>query len=262
MLNTGLDCKLARRLNTFLPLTAGELNGLAGMQFPSLKVKRGSQLIHEGQTGHQAFVLQDGWTCSSKRLPNGGRQIISVAIAGDCVGLGSAQLLTADRSIETLTDAILAPVDRLRMLQTFGEFPRLWAALLWSVSLEGAMVTESLVSLGRRSAIERVAHFFVELAERLTFVRLATRTEFKFPLSQYVLGDVLGLSAIHINRVLHQLRHQEFLTLRQGRVQIPDVDRLRKIAGLQPADSCAATIEETLLGSVRPSLTNVQAALR
>ena len=244
MLNTGLDCMLARRLNTFLPLSARELNGLAGMQFPSLKVKRGSRLIHEGQTGHQAFVLQDGWACSFKSVPSGGRQIISLAIAGDCLGLGSAQLQTADRSIETLTDAILNPVDLSRMLQTFGDFPRLWAALLWSVSLEGAMVTESLVSLGRRSAIERVAHFFVELAERLTSVGLATGTEFKFPLTQYVLSDALGLSAIHINRVLHQLRHQELLTLRQGRVQILDVDRLKRIASLQPADSPAATSKE------------------
>ena len=64
------------------------------------------------------------------------------------------------------------------------------------MSLEGAIVTERFVSLGRRSAIERVAHFFVELAERLTFVKLAARTEFKFPLSKYVLGDALGLSAI------------------------------------------------------------------
>ena len=136
MLNTGLDCMLARRLNTFLPLSARELNGLAGMQFPSLKVKRGSRLIHEGQTGHQAFVLQDGWACSFKSVPSGGRQIISLAIAGDCLGLGSAQLQTADRSIETLTDAILNPVDLSRMLQTFGDFPRLWAALLWSVYLK------------------------------------------------------------------------------------------------------------------------------
>ena len=230
MVNAGLDCMLARRLNTFLPLSLGELNGLAGMQSSPLWVKRGTQVIHEGQTGHQAFVLQDGWACSSKSVRNGGRQIISVAIAGDCVGLGSAQLQTADCSIETLTDAVLNPVDRHRMLQTFGEFPRLWVALLWS--LDGGIVAERLVSIGRRSALERMAHFFVELAERLTSVGLATRTEFKFPLTQYVLGDALGLSAIHVNRVLHQLRHQELLTLRQGRVQILDVGRLRKIAGL------------------------------
>ena len=229
MVNAGLDCMLARRVNTLLPLSLGELNGLAGMQSSPLRVKRGTQVIHEGQTGHQAFVLQDGWACSSKSVRNGGRQIISVAIAGDCVGLGSAQLQTADCSIETLTDAVLNPVDRHRMLQTFGEFPRLWVALLWS--LDGAFVAERLVSIGRRSALERMAHFFVELAERLTSVGLATRTEFKFPLTQYVLGDALGLSAIHVNRVLHQLRHQELLTLRQGRVQILDVGRLRKIAG-------------------------------
>jgi CRP-like cAMP-binding protein len=232
MVNAGLDCMLGRRLNTFLPLSAGELNGLAGMQFPSLKVKRGSKLIQEGQTGHQAFVLLDGWACSSKVVSNGGRQILSVAIAGDCVGLGSAQLQAANCSIEALTDAVVNPMDRPRMLQTFGEFPRLRIAVLCFLSLEGAMIAERLVSIGRRSAIARMAHFFAELAERLTSVGLATPTEFKFPLTQYVLGDALGLSAIHVNRVLHQLRDHEVLTLRHGAVQIHDVYRLRMMAGL------------------------------
>jgi len=78
------------------------------------------------------------------------------------------------------------------------------------------MVVEHLVSIGRRSAIERTAHFFMELAERLSLIGLATEAEFKCPLSQYLLADALGLSAIHINRVLRQLREQDLLTLQKG----------------------------------------------
>ena len=95
------------------------------------------------------------------------------------------------------------------------------------------MVVEHLVSIGRRSAIERTAHFFMELAERLTLIGMATETEFKCPLSQFVIADALGLSAIHVNRVLRVLREQDLLTVRKGSVRIHDLARLRKLAGFQ-----------------------------
>jgi CRP-like cAMP-binding protein len=95
------------------------------------------------------------------------------------------------------------------------------------------MVVEHLVNIGRRSAIERTAHFFMELAERLSLVGLATETEFKCPLSQFVLADALGLTAVHVNRVLRQLRERGLLTLSRGRAQIHDLAELRKLAGFQ-----------------------------
>ena len=113
------------------------------------------------------------------------------------------------------------------------EFPRLGAALLWAASRDEAMVVEHLVSVGRRSAIERTAHFFMELAERLMLIGEATETEFKCPLSQFVLADALGLTAIHVNRVLRQLREQGLLTVRKGRVHIHDLAGLRSLSGFQ-----------------------------
>jgi hypothetical protein len=90
-------------------------------------------------------------------------------------------------------------------------------------------------SVGRRSAIERTAYFFTELAERLNLIGPATEIEFKCPLSQHVLADALGLSAIHVNRVLRQLREQDLLTLRKGSVKIHDLNRLRRLAGFAAA---------------------------
>ena len=95
------------------------------------------------------------------------------------------------------------------------------------------MVVEHLVNVGRRSGIERTAHFFMELAERLHLVGLATEAEFDCPLSQFVLADALGLTAIHINRVLRQLRDQDLLTVRKGTIRIHDLNGLRKLAGFQ-----------------------------
>jgi CRP-like cAMP-binding protein len=233
MADMRFDSVLARKLNTFIALSPDELKCLAEMQSQTLSVRRDKQLTQEGQTGHKAFVLQAGWACSFKDLPNGGRQIISFPIAGDCVGLRSVLLRTADHSFSALTDAVVSPVEGTHILKCVTEFPRLGAALLWAASRDEAMVVEHLVSIGRRSAIERTAHFFMELAERLTLVGLATETEFKCPHSQFVFADALGLTAIHVNRVLRTLREMDLLTVRKGSVRIHDLNRLRKLAGFQ-----------------------------
>jgi CRP-like cAMP-binding protein len=233
MAEVPLDSALAKKLNAFAPLTRPELACLAGLQSNRLTVKRGRQLTQEGQTGHQAFVVQSGWACSYKELPTGGRQIISFPIAGDCCGLRSILLRTADHSFSVLTDAVVSAVEGTKIMKCVTDFPRLGAALFWAVSRDEAMIVEHLVSIGRRSALERTAHFFMELAERLSLVGEATETDFKCPLSQFVLADALGLTAIHINRTLRQLRERQLLTLRRGSVIIHDLAGLRKLAGFQ-----------------------------
>jgi CRP-like cAMP-binding protein len=227
------DNLLARKLNAFMPLSRDEQRRLGELQSRPIRVGRGKLLVEEGQTGHKAFVLQEGWACSYKILPNGGRQIISFPVPGDCVGLRSVLLRTADHSFSALTNAVVSPIDSSRILGAFNEFPRLGAAILWAASRDEAMVVEHLVSIGRRTAIERTAHFFMELVERLRLVGLATKSEFSCPLSQYVLADALGLSAIHVNRVLRQLRERELLTFRAGKVEIHDLKALGKLAGFR-----------------------------
>ena len=224
---------LAKKLNAFLPLTPTEMKALEDIQAKPVTVKRGRQLVQEGQTGHKAFVLQAGWACSYKDLSNGRRQIISFPIAGDCVGLRSVLLRTADHSFSALTDAVVSSVEGPQIMKCVTDFPRLGAALLWAASRDEAMVVEHLVNIGRRSAIERTAHFFMELVERLSLIGLATESEFKCPLSQFVLADALGLTAIHVYRVLRQLREKGLLTLRKGTVTIHDLGGLRKLAGFQ-----------------------------
>src|SRR6476620_5963658 len=233
MPNTQFDSVLAKKLSTFLALSEDELSCLADLQRHRVSVRRGQQLTREGQTGHHAFVLQEGWACSFKTLLDGGRQVISFPIAGDIVGLRSVLLRTTDHSFSALTDAVVSPVDGTHIMKCVTEFPRLGAALLWAASRDEAMVFEHLVSIGRRNAIERTAHFFMELAERLTLVGQATETEFACPLSQFVIADALGLTAIHVNRVLRQLRDRKLLTVRKRRVHIHDLSGLRKLSGFQ-----------------------------
>jgi CRP-like cAMP-binding protein len=143
MADMRFDSVLARKLNTFIALSPDELKCLAEMQSQTLSVRRDKQLTQEGQTGHKAFVLQAGWACSFKDLPNGGRQIISFPIAGDCVGLRSVLLRTADHSFSALTDAVVSPVEGTHILKCVTEFPRLGAALLWAACERG--VSESTI---------------------------------------------------------------------------------------------------------------------
>jgi CRP-like cAMP-binding protein len=224
---------LARKLHSFIPLSADEFERLADLQSNQFKVRRGGQLTQEGQTGHKGFIVQSGWACSFKILPDGARQIISFPIAGDCCGLRSVLLRTADHSFSVLTDAVASAVEGPQLMKCITDSPRLGAALLWALSRDEAMIVEHLVSVGRRNALERTAHFFMELAERLSLIGMATETEFECPLTQFVLADAMGLTAIHMNRTLRQLRERRLLTIRKKVVTINDLDGLRKLSGFQ-----------------------------
>jgi CRP-like cAMP-binding protein len=225
-----VESALALKLGRFLPLSSEEAAGLAALEVQRRPVAAGTELIHERQAGQRAFILQEGWACCYKLLPDGGRQVIDVRMPGDFIGLRSILLRTADHSSEAVTDVVVAEVPAQRMLATFQELPRLGAAILWAASRDEAMVVEHLVGVGRRDALVRTAHFLVELGLRLRLVGMGTETAFACPLNQYLLADALGLTAIHVNRVLRQLRELGLVTFRDGQVVFHDLPRLRNLA--------------------------------
>jgi CRP-like cAMP-binding protein len=121
------------------------------------------------------------------------------------------------------------------LLDAFSKTPRLATAVLWAASRDEAMVVEHLVDLGRRNAAERMAHYLLELAARLRLVGMGDKSGYACPLSQYLLADALGLSAVHVNRVLRELREQGMLTFQKGRVVFDDYDALVEFAGFDRA---------------------------
>jgi CRP-like cAMP-binding protein len=247
-MDTEFDSALARRLNSFVEMSKDERGILVDLQSNRITFKRGQALIEQGQTAHEAFFLQSGWGCSFKILPYGDRQVIRFPIPGDCVGLRSIVLRTSDHTVSALTDVVVAAIEAPRILEIINKFPRLGAAFLWAVARDEAMVVEHLVNIGRRTAEERMAHFFLELAERLKLIGLATETEFEHPLNQSLVADVLGLSEVHVNRVLRQLREQDLLTVREGKVSIHDLRGLRKLAGYHSADGSGQHLLPTNTG--------------
>lgn len=226
---------LIRKLSAFVALTPVELDVLERLQRRGRAFDAGQDMVHQGQSARTAYILAAGWVCSYKIQPDGTRQIVDFQIPGDFLGLRSVLLRTSDHGFEPIGTIEAAEVLKEDLLAAFARTPRLATAILWAASRDEAMVVEHLVGLGRRDADARMAHFLLELAERLALVGMGSDTGFDCPLTQPHLADALGLTAIHVNRVLRQLRERGLVTFREGRVTFHDRQRLADLAEFDPA---------------------------
>lgn len=224
---------LALKLGAFVALSEAELSILEGLHKRRRTFVAGRDLVHQGQTDHAAYILESGWACSYKLLHDGQRQIVDFQIPGDFLGLRSVVLHISDHSIEPVTDIEVTEVHVSDLLEVFSQTPRLATAVLWAASRDEAMVVEHLVGIGRRDAAERMAHFLLELGARLSLIGLGSRAGYACPLTQYLLADALGLSAVHVNRVLRQLREQGLVTFRDGFVTFDDYNQLVEFADFE-----------------------------
>jgi CRP-like cAMP-binding protein len=221
---------LARKLGRFMNFTEDELRGLQQLQEPRQKVEAHTELTFEGRERQDCYVLLEGWAAGYKLLPDGKRQIINFSIPGDFLGLRSFLLRTADHSVVTLTDAWVSRFEQQRILQILEDLPRVGTAILWALSREEAIVVEHLVDIGRRNAIERLAHLLLELAERLKIVGLGDDAGYACPLTQEALADAVGLTPIYVNRVLRQLRERGLASLNRRQLVIHDLAGLQALA--------------------------------
>jgi CRP-like cAMP-binding protein len=223
---TSLHSPFARKLGAFVALSNLEFDVLDRLHSRRRVFPAGRDIMHEGQVNQSAYILASGWVCSYKLLPDGTRQIVDFQIPGDFLGLRSVLFRTADHNIEPITRIEASEVLVSDLIDAFSSTPRLAAAVLWAASRDEAMVVEHLVGIGRRDAKGRMAHFLLELGARLKLVGMATRQGFACPLSQYMLADALGLSAVHVNRVLRELREDGLVTFQHGQVTFDDFDGL------------------------------------
>lgn len=225
------DSPFARKLSAFVQLSHNDLTVMSDLYRRRRKFAAGSDMIHQGQTNHRAYVLASGWAASYKILVDGTRQIVDFQIPGDFIGLRSVLFRTSDHNVQPITAVLASEVEKTDLLDAFTRTPRLATAVLWAASRDEAMVVEHLANLGRRSASVRMAHFLLELGARLRLVGMANRIGYDCPLSQYLLADALGLSAVHVNRVLRDLREAGLVTFQKGRVVFGDYEALVAFAG-------------------------------
>jgi CRP-like cAMP-binding protein len=224
------DSPFARKLCAFVTLSDKDLTVMSDLYRRRHSFAVGADMIHQGQTSQCAYVLASGWACSYKILPEGTRQIVNFKIPGDFLGLRSVLFRASDHNVEPITPVQASEICQSDLFSAFADNPRLATSVLWAASRDEAMLVERLIDLGRRSATERMAHFMLELGARLRLVGMADRSGYACPLSQYLLADALGLSAVHVNRVLRELREEGLLTFQKGRVVFDDYDALIEFA--------------------------------
>jgi CRP-like cAMP-binding protein len=191
--------------------------------------------IRAGEELNHSTILLDGLMARHKDLREGQRQITELHVGGDFADLHSFTLKRLDHHVMTLTPcrAAIVPHDNLRAITE--RFPHLTRVYWFGTNMDAAIHREWEVSLGRRSAIARLAHLFCELHVRLGIVGLAEELEYDLSLTQAELSECLGLTSVHINRTLKELREQALVEFRGNRVSIANLAGLRRLAEFDPA---------------------------
>ena len=194
----------------------------------------GRTIVRSGTTLSASTLLVDGIACRYKDLADGQRQIMELHVAGDFIDLHGFLLKRLDHNIGTMTAVRVAQVPHDALRGITETHPHLGRMLWFSTLLDAAIHREKILSIGRRSAVARIAHILCELLVRLRLVGLADETGDARPLTQADLADVTGLTSVHVNRMLKKLRDSGLLTFRGGRVTIGDWDALQRVAEFDP----------------------------
>ena len=222
---------LTRKLASFADFSENDRIALNALCAESRSFKAGHDLIKEGDRPEEVCLLMEGWACRYKLLPDGGRQIMAYLIPGDLCDIHIFILKAMDHNISLLGNARVAAIPKDTMLDLLRDRPAVAQALLWATLVDEAVLREWLVNLGQRDAYARIAHLFCEMWLRLGQVGLVTNQRYALPLTQEQLGDALGLTPIHVNRMLQKMRADGLITLADRHLTIHDIDRLKQVAG-------------------------------
>lgn len=186
-------------------------------------------IIREGDSPNHVNLILSGWAYRYKVLEDGRRQIMNYFVPGDFCDLKIFILKSMDHSIGTLSPVVLAELSRDAIEEMTERHSRLSRALWWASLVNEAIEREWIVNLGQRDAVERLGHLFCELYIRLEAVGLTVDGSYELPVTQAELGETMGLSSVHVNRTLQELRAKGLIVLRGKRITIPDIDRLKAV---------------------------------
>lgn len=223
---------IALKLARFSVLEDRDVHALdALLAFPK-SLRAGQILVHENSIAEHVYLIVRGMACRYKLLPGGERQILGYLIPGDLCDVHFVTLNKSDHSVVLLGDSEVVKLATSKIKTTLAEHPRIERALSLAALHDIAILREWLVNVGQRDALQKVGHFFCEMAYRLARVgQVADDGSFELPINQMALADTTGLTPVHINRTLQRLRNDGLIRLCQRRLSIVDSDRLATIAG-------------------------------
>ena len=223
---------LIAKLEQFTKLSSDDKETLGRMGSMKVRQLRSKEdIIHEGDRPRQVNLILEGWACRYKVLEDGRRQIAAYLIPGDMCDLRMFILKEMDHSVGAITALRVAEIPKDMILHLTDNFPRLSRALWWNSLVEEATAREWIVNNSQRDATERLAHLLCEVFIRLRGVGLTNGHSCELPVTQSELAETTGLSTVHVNRTLQDLRAADLIILKGKTLTIPDLERL-KDAGL------------------------------
>jgi CRP-like cAMP-binding protein len=192
----------------------------------------GTYIRHQGDRETRPWIVASGWACYARTLSSGGRQIFGFAIPGDTIGLADGPLARRGSEIVALTAIVLLDATGIRkaLVESPGEYSGIRSVCDAEQDWHEARLLDQVVRLGQLSSIQRTAHLILELHHRMDRAGLAHNGQFQLPLTQFQIGETLGLSLVHVNRTIQALRSRGLLALNGGVAVIPNMDLLEHAA--------------------------------
>jgi len=224
------------RLSRLMELGTDYLKRLERIIDGERQVKKRDDVVVVGSEYRNLCFVKDGYAIRYKLLRNGKRQILNVILPGDVIGFPVSFLDRSIYSVVAVTDLTYNMCSLDSYVELCYARPQFALALSWLAAHESAIYAEHVVDIGRRTPVERLAHFLLEVHARLLAVGRAQPTSFDLPFSQEILADVLGLSVPHLNRTMQKLRADGLITSRSSLVELADIAGLQLLAHYQPLD--------------------------
>ncbi|MCX7295539.1 MAG: Crp/Fnr family transcriptional regulator [Hyphomicrobiales bacterium] len=211
--------------------TASELDFVKQFKIDELHVDAGASFLHEGARAEHLYTILSGWAFRYKMLDDGRRQILNFALPADMVGLQGTVMNEMEHSVEALTPLTLCVFPRAKLYELYSQFPTLAFDITWLAAREEQLIDEHLVSLGRRTALERIAYLLLTLFARAQELRLVKDGSVQFPFTQQHLADALGMSLVHTNKTLKRLLATKAVSWKGRAFEVRDRAALAAIAG-------------------------------
>jgi len=228
--------QLIRKLERFCALPSVDKEALlATIRRPLRNVSRGDDIITARQVADDIRILLSGWGFRYKRLSDGRRQILSVVLPADICELNVFSMVEMDHSIMAATPLVLGELPRPDLEALMADRPAIQRALSCDLQLSIGLLHESIVNIGQRNALERTANLFCEICVRLLLIGASESLNFYFPLTQADLAAMTGLSTVHVNRTLQELRRLKLISLSEKHLHVLDLDGLKSLALFDPA---------------------------
>jgi CRP/FNR family transcriptional regulator, anaerobic regulatory protein len=219
-----------RECETFRKFAAEELAFVSDFKAGEVNAEPATTLFLEGTNSAHLYTMLSGWAFRYKALPDGRRQILNFVFPGDMIGLQSAVLNEMQHSVETLTNCLLCIFPREKLWSLYTGYPALAFDITWIAAREEQLIDEHLLSVGRRSAIERMAFVLLHLYLRAEAVGVAKNNKVQFPFTQQHIADTLGLSLVHTNKTLRRLISAKVIRWQDKTFEIVDQKKLAEIA--------------------------------